>query len=555
MFLLILACVMGGLSANAQTELASFSGEITGSEWTTDAGTSGSGKKFYYKMVTGTSITSPNVDVTGLNKYTFTINSASFGSITKKQESDILVSFKSAKETVELGTLSDIKGSTLTDRKLEIKADLTGQGQFIFTCPNATTNACARIHGITITGESVSVTTLEAPKFDKAADATYYTPIDVEITTTETGATIKYTTDGKEPSATVGTEYTAPVSITKTTTLKAVVVKGELVSPVTSATYTITQIENDGSFEKPYTPAEFIKVTPQENVWVKGVILGNATNEAEGFDANGTAKTNVCIGTSGKNNCIAIKVDDNNALQNLNLHKLLGKELMVHGKAVDYFGRKGIKTPQLFFIDGDYALAKMEVATIEGYSTFYNANSVQVPAGVQCGIVTGVENGVMTIDYKYQAGDKLPANTPVIVKAEDIKTYPLAITTSTAKVPATNLLKGVTEDGKFTDAPNYYYYKLAYNNFAEKKDLGFYWGEANGGAFTMKAGKAYLAVEKTVAQGAQKFSLEGNATGIEAVEQANEANRVVYTLDGRRVMNEKLAKGLYIINGKKVLVK
>ena len=228
---------------------------------------------------------------------------------------------------------------------------------------------------------------------------------------------------------------------------------------------------------------------------------------------------------------------------------------MVHGKAVDYFGRKGIKTPQLFFIDGDDALAKMEVATIEGYSTFYNANSVQVPTGVQCGIVTGVENGVMTIDYKYQAGDKLPANTPVIVKAEGIQTYPLAITTSTAEAPAPNLLKGAAEDGEFTAEPNYYYYKLAYNNFAEKKDLGFYWGEANGGAFTMKAGKAYLAVEKTVAQGAQKFSLEGNATGIEAVEQANEANRVVYTLDGRRVMNEKLAKGLYIINGKKVLVK
>lgn len=398
MFLLILACVMGGLSANAQTELASFSGEITGSEWTTDAGTSGSGKKFYYKMVTGTSITSPNVDVTGLNKYTFTINSASFGSITKKQESDILVSFKSAKETVELGTLSDIKGSTLTDRKLEIKADLTGQGQFIFTCPNATTNACARIHGITITGESVSVTTLEAPKFDKAADATYYTPIDVEIITTETGATIKYTTDGKEPSATVGTEYTAPVSITKTTTLKAVVVKGDLVSPVTSATYTITTIENDGSFEKPYTPAEFMKIAPTTNVWVKGTILGNADTSNDGFNANGNEKSNVCIGTSGKDNCMPVNIVT--ALQSLGIQTKKGKELMVHGKAVDYFGRKGIKTPQLFFIDGDDALAKMEVATIEGYSTFYNANSVQVPTGVQCGIVTGVENGVMTIDYK-----------------------------------------------------------------------------------------------------------------------------------------------------------
>ena len=560
MLLTFLICVMVGVSngANAQTELASFSGKITGSEWTTNAGTSGSGKKFYYKMVTGTSITSPNVDVMGLNKYTFTINSASFGSITKKQESDILVSFKSAKETVELGTLSDIKGSTLTDRKLEIKADLTGQGQFIFTCPNATTNACARIHGITITGESVSVTTLEAPKFDKEADATYYTPIDVEITTTETGATIKYTTDGKEPSATVGTEYTAPVSITKTTTLKAVVVKGDLISPVTSATYTITTIENDGSFEKPYTPAEFLIVNSTDKpVWVKGTILGNAKGDGEGFDANGTQNTNVCIGESGLDKNIPIKLADINALRNLNLHMLKGKDLMVYGTAQPYFKpRIGIENPQLFFIDGDDALAKMEVATKEGYSTFYNANSVQVPTGVECGIVTGVENGVMTIDYKYQAGDKLPANTPVIVKAEGIKTYPLAITTSTAKVPAGNLLKGAAENGVFTpETGNYYYYKLAYDNFTAKTGLGFYWGAAEGGAFTMKAGKAYLAVEKTVAQGAQKFSLEGNATGIEAVEQANEANRVVYTLDGRRVMNEKLAKGLYIINGKKVLVK
>lgn len=471
MFLLILACVMGGLSANAQTELASFSGKITGSEWTTDATTSGTGDKFYYKMMTGTSITSPSIDVTDFNKYKFTISSASYGSL-KNNEADILVSFKAADKTIELGTLSIIKDKNLKDRHLEIKADLMGQGQFVFTCPNATKDAFARIHGITI-----------------------------------------------------------------------------------SATYTITQIGNDGSFEKPYTPAEFIKVNPQENVWVKGVILGNATNDAEGFDASGTAKTNVCIGTSGKNNCIAIKVDDNNALQDLNLHKLLGKELMVHGKAVDYFGRKGIKYPQLFFIDGDDALAKMEVATKEGYSTFYNANSVQVPAGVQCGVVTGVENDVLKIDYQYQAGDKLPANTPVIVKAEDIKTYPLAITTSTAKVPAGNLLKGATEDGEFTAETNYYYYKLAYDNFTAKTGLGFYWGAAEGGAFKMKAGKAYLAVEKSVAQGAQKFSLEGNATGIEAVEQANEANRVVYTLDGRRVMNEKLAKGLYIINGKKVLVK
>ena len=202
------------------------------------------------------------------------------------------------------------------------------------------------------------------------------------------------------------------------------------------------------------------------------------------------------------------------------------------------------------------ATEEVTVNLANGFGTLYNANALTVPAGASCGIVTGVTNGVLNVDYKYAAGQNVPANTPVLVKAPGKESVTFTTTTSTETAPTTNLLKGADKDGIFTpETGNYYYYKLAYDDFTAKTGLGFYWGEANGGAFKMKAGKAYLAVKQDVAQGAQKFSLEGNATGIEAVEQANEANRVVYTLDGRRVMNEKLAKGLYIINGKKVLVK
>lgn len=201
------------------------------------------------------------------------------------------------------------------------------------------------------------------------------------------------------------------------------------------------------------------------------------------------------------------------------------------------------------------ATQEVTVNLANGFGTLYNANALTVPAGASCGIVTGVKNGVLDVDYKYAAGQNVPANTPVLVKAPGKESVTFTTTTSTETAPTTNLLKGADKDGVFATEAGYIYYKLAYDNFTAKTGLGFYWGAAEGGAFTMKAGKAYLAVEKTVAQGAQKFSLEGNATGIEAVEQANEANRVVYTLDGRRVMNEKLAKGLYIINGKKVLVK
>lgn len=187
------------------------------------------------------------------------------------------------------------------------------------------------------------------------------------------------------------------------------------------------------------------------------------------------------------------------------------------------------------------ATQEVTVNLAEGFGTLYNANALTVPAGASCGIVTGVKNGVLDVDYKYAAGQNVPAKTPVLVKAPGKESVTFTTTTSTETAPTTNLLKGADKDGVFATEAGYIYYKLAYNNFAEKKNLGFYWGAAEGGAFKMKAGKAYLAVKQDVAQGAQKFNLEGNATGIEAVEQANEANRVVYTLDGRRVMNEKLA--------------
>ena len=51
---------------------------------------------------------------------------------------------------------------------------------------------------------------------------------------------IRYTTDGSDPSKTEGTEYSAPIEITTPTTIKAIAIKGDDVSSVSSATYTIS---------------------------------------------------------------------------------------------------------------------------------------------------------------------------------------------------------------------------------------------------------------------------------------------------------------------------
>ena len=79
-----------------------------------------------------------------------------------------------------------------------------------------------------------------APSFSPAG-GTYTSAQSVTITTTTSGATIRYTTDGSNPTATTGTVYSSPVSISVTTTLKAIAYKSGMTdSAVTSATYTIS---------------------------------------------------------------------------------------------------------------------------------------------------------------------------------------------------------------------------------------------------------------------------------------------------------------------------
>lgn len=76
------------------------------------------------------------------------------------------------------------------------------------------------------------------PTFNPPAGV-FSQPINVTISTTTPSATIRYTTDGSNPTTTVGTIYTTPVHLTATTTLKAIAyATGFDPSYVASGTYT-----------------------------------------------------------------------------------------------------------------------------------------------------------------------------------------------------------------------------------------------------------------------------------------------------------------------------
>ena len=108
--------------------------------------------------------------------------------------------------------------------------------------------------------------------------------------------------------------------------------------------------------------------------------------------------------------------------------------------------------------------------------------------------------------------------------------------------------------GKFEPKTGYRYYKLAYNNYSTKQGLGFYWGAEEGGAFKVKDGLAYLAVPSADAHNAKGFRFDGVTDGIGGVEVDRKKPHDLYNLIGQRVVG-KAAPGLYVVNGKKVLIK
>ena len=157
----------------------------------------------------------------------------------------------------------------------------------------------------------------------------------------------------------------------------------------------------------------------------------------------------------------------------------------------------------------------------------------------------------------------MPALTPLLVYSEEAAAaskmfYPVVVNKEVSPyTKSKNYLeyKRVYNMTASKQGEDVYYYKLT-KKASEDKPLGFYWGAEDGAAFTMtKSSSAYLALPQGISAAAGLlFDEAGEATGIQLTPAGETAAPAVYNLQGVRVSG-KLAKGLYIVNGKKVLVK
>lgn len=189
-----------------------------------------------------------------------------------------------------------------------------------------------------------------------------------------------------------------------------------------------------------------------------------------------------------------------------------------------------------------------------GYATYFNSTEAfTMPTGA-----TGYVWDEGNIVAVYEPADVVPANEPLVVKAP-AGNYALlfsSFTDETLKSAGMNDLEGTDVATDIPEDNNYYFYGLSLNASSDPASVGFYWMNATGAAFTNGAHKAYLKLAKSTLAGSQAvngFPFNGTTTGIEQIEAGADAKNAIYDLSGRRV--NKAAKGIYILNGKKVLVK
>lgn len=194
------------------------------------------------------------------------------------------------------------------------------------------------------------------------------------------------------------------------------------------------------------------------------------------------------------------------------------------------------------------------VVSPAGYATYFNSTEAfTMPAGA-----TGYVWDEGNISGVYDPADVVPANEPLVIGAP-AGNYALWFTTSTDdtyKSHDMNALEGTDVETPITDDDAYYFYGLSLNASSDPASVGFYWMNPTGTAFTNGAHKAYLKLAKSTLAGSQAlngFPFNGSTTGIEQIEAGADAKNTIYDLSGRRV--NKAAKGIYILNGKKVLVK
>lgn len=208
-----------------------------------------------------------------------------------------------------------------------------------------------------------------------------------------------------------------------------------------------------------------------------------------------------------------------------------------------------------------------------GYATlYYSDKNLVVPEGVKAYMMC-LKNDTLGVPKTYRPNYIIPKNTGVVLVGEP-GTYVFYVVNPVPNKTKKNDLRGTDEDTQLEESEDSLYYMLSLDANSTPGSVGFYWGAEDGKAFMNKAHKAYFKFPKTSTTSAKsaflfsditswestdddnETSVNDTTTGIKACrsDENDESDDTYYTISGIKV-DEPTSRGIYIVNGKKIVVK
>ena len=399
--------------------------------------------------------------------------------------------------------------------------------------------------------------------------------LDVEI---EGEGEIYYTLNGDDPT-TESDIYDGAITITKTTTVKAIAVVDGVESDIASVTYAKLQTA---------TPGYTIDMLTRETTGASGTSYKEwegktlsstavyAGESAGGNDAIQLRSQNpsgiVTTVSGGKAVKVVVTWNSNTGDRTLDIY---GKNSAYESPADLYStSTRGTKIGSIakgsttLEISGDYLYIgirsnsgalylddieitwanpyKLKVSEV-GHATMFLGFDAAIPTieGDENGVFTATESETVGYVHLNSVEGVLPAETGVIVKAA-AGTYEFWPSTGATADVAGNLLEGSVAATEI-DVEAYVLGNI--------DGVGLYKAKMTDGKWLNNANKAYLPASAVPNKSVAFYGFDWDGTtGIDEVKGENGSVKVIYDLTGRRI-DAITAPGIYIVNGVKKLVR
>lgn len=367
---------------------------------------------------------------------------------------------------------------------------------------------------------------------------------------------LTYTVEGTAglASVTPAGVVTVNTSTVGTATVKAIFA-GNNSYKAKTVSYTINVVDPTvkGSKYNPYTVAEVISAAPsststpasgQGDVYVIGYIVG-CYNSSSKFTTTSSEfqASNIALADDPSNtlSTIPVQMPSSGAIRtgfNVvdNPVHIGSTQVLLKGDILKYFGKPGVKN-----VDEMTAVAVNVTIATSGYSTLAKAFGLDFSSATPVGLVAYVASEISASAVTLDAIDEAPASTGVILKGTAGQTYSIPVKND-ASFDGTNKLKAAVT--ATTIAANEAY--IMQGGLFHKVTA----------ASSIPAGKAYLLTSDVPAAARElSFVFGGDeTTGISTMHNSQcIMHNEYFDLQGRRVVDP--TRGLYIVNGKKVVIK